>query len=418
MTKLSFYSTAFSILLGLLSNRIINQTDILMVSTLGENFLSASVFTNNLMIIDSLIAFTIAPIISIQVTFLKIQELKDKIPKWLSFTLIIGIFLTIICYFVYPHIANYVIQNNEIKYIADRSIFYMTLCITPRLFCLVSSMMLYSLGQGINVILTNVICVLLNAIGNFLFMILLKLGYDGIYYSTLLISFINMFLFMSIFYFKGYNILKFFDINDVSIIIHQSKYEIPRQLLERVSIIIMIEMISENAHISSAYALATSYVFLISVLFIPLLRSLSIYFSKKPLGIRQIIKGFKIDCAFGIFFLTILTCFFISYRYEIGSTYNLTSQSNIWWSSFVIIFSISMILRLMDTFLRSIFISRNKNQYLLLSDLISTVLMLLICKIGFLLDNPFVFWSSMITFPLVCVLVLMLNIKKVQLSLV
>lgn len=63
-----FKKTYISILLTFVSSKIINQTNVLMLSALGENYVSAYIIPTKFMIIDTIFIFALAPIVSIAIS--------------------------------------------------------------------------------------------------------------------------------------------------------------------------------------------------------------------------------------------------------------------------------------------------------------------------------------------------------------
>ena len=144
-----FYKVYLAILLSFMTSRLLFQTDILMVSPLGAIATAAFAVPGKIMIIDTIVAMGLGPVISVSVSREKNLINKNKIiTSALGFTFFISILLMIIGFIIYPILNNIFIVNNEIRDFSKSAIFWMTLSIPIRMLNFVSSMCLFASGKS------------------------------------------------------------------------------------------------------------------------------------------------------------------------------------------------------------------------------------------------------------------------------
>lgn len=175
-------------LLSFLAARLLLQTDLIFLSPLGEQALAAFAAPAKIMLIDTIIAFAIAPVASVLIA----QKTTDKerrviTEQALSISLYFGISLLFLCSFIYPHLTSLMIEDSVIASLAKEAVRLMTLAIPFQLLTFTGTMILFVAKQGNRLLPMYGVSLILNAILNYLFIYYFNFGFFGAYVSTFLV---------------------------------------------------------------------------------------------------------------------------------------------------------------------------------------------------------------------------------------
>ena len=190
--KSKILNTYFPLLIGFMLGKLISQTDLLMLARLGNDAVAAFAVPSRIMIFDMIVAFSLAPVVSVFVASEKNQKNKVNIIKnCISTSLIIGIILMLIGLVFYPAINKFIIVDKNIQSLSHSAIVLMTFAIPTRLTQFVLTMILHSLSSGKKIILIDSIILALNFALNYILMFYFEVGFVGCYISTFFCSLVS-----------------------------------------------------------------------------------------------------------------------------------------------------------------------------------------------------------------------------------
>jgi Na+-driven multidrug efflux pump len=145
----SFWKAYFAVFLSFVTNRLLLQTDILMLTPLGQAATAAFAIPGRLMIIDTIIAFALGPVVSVAVSrAITLEEKYATIKSALGLTLILSLLLVCIGLLIYPWAVDYFVVDTSTKGLATTGVLWMTVSIPIRILAFIASMSLFACQQG------------------------------------------------------------------------------------------------------------------------------------------------------------------------------------------------------------------------------------------------------------------------------
>jgi Na+-driven multidrug efflux pump len=189
----AFIAAFTPFLISFASGRIIAQTDMIMVARFGEAATAAFSIPLRIMLLDMVVAFALAPVVSVMVGSARGEhERAATIGRAMTAGAVLAVLLTAAGLIVYPRIVSLVSNDPEIRSLATQATFWLTLAIPARLMQFTASMALHGSGRGRHLIPLNLAGVVLNALLNAALMFGAGHGFQGAYESTFACSYLTM----------------------------------------------------------------------------------------------------------------------------------------------------------------------------------------------------------------------------------
>lgn len=193
VTPRAFWAAFYPFLISFMISRLLLQTDLVMVSRLGEAATAAFALPVRVMFLDIVVAFAFAPVISVMVGGARDESEKSMIIRSaLVIAAISGVLITAAGLALYPWILSLVTPDRAVLLLGKQAVFWLTIAITPRLVQFAASMAIHGDGKGRFVVPMNATLFVLNAIFDWLFIFHLGMGFAGSYIGTLICSFLGM----------------------------------------------------------------------------------------------------------------------------------------------------------------------------------------------------------------------------------
>lgn len=144
-----FLIVFFPMVVAFLAAKAISQIDLFMIARLGEEAVAAFAVPSRVMLIDMVLAFSIAPVVSVMVArATQTTERSDTIARALSLSFYVSLVVTGAGIIVYPRIVDAIIATDEVSELAKQATFWLTLSIPIRLMQFVGLMALHACGRG------------------------------------------------------------------------------------------------------------------------------------------------------------------------------------------------------------------------------------------------------------------------------
>gem|GEM_PF-2317719 len=280
----TFFRVFFGFLLSFSISRLINQTDLIMISAFGKNAIAAYVIPLDLMFIDTLFSLSITPIITLRMSeATKGGIVEDTKIQMLGVGIITGLGLMIVCLIIYPLIFNFYRLSPEVRRLGFTFLFLMTISIPVRFTMFVESLILHSLNLGKKVVLNNLILFILNIIFNWIFMYSLKFGAIGNYISTVFVStvgMINLYFRLNVPFERLMNVLTRNWRGVVGLIFNNASYlgwETIRSTSEKILPTVLLYIVSKNwGEFLPLYSITSQWRVLFSMIPVAVLRGLPV----------------------------------------------------------------------------------------------------------------------------------------------
>lgn len=187
------WTVFWPILLTFIGGRLVLQTDLIMVSRLGQSATAAFGIPLRIMLLDTILAFALAPVVAVLVA--ERREPGERawvVRQALSLAAVLGVALVGAGLLVYPYAVRLVTADEEVVRLAQGAVFWLTLAIPLRLVDFVGGMSLHGLGRGRRVIPVKLAEIGINAALNWLLVYKLEFGFPGCYLGTLIASAVSV----------------------------------------------------------------------------------------------------------------------------------------------------------------------------------------------------------------------------------
>lgn len=418
-----FYKVYLAILLSFMTSRLLFQTDILMVSPLGAIATAAFAVPGKIMIIDTIVAMGLGPVISVSVSREKDLINKNKIiTSALGFTFFISILLMIIGFIIYPFLNNIFIVNNEIRDLSKSAIFWMTLSIPIRMLNFVSSMCLFASGKSKSVSYIYFFTLSLNLFLNWLFIYKFKYGFSGSYIATFIVSLFELtwLMFLTKKLTNQFPISKF-DLIWLKSIFQKLGYEWLRLVswqFEGFVLIILFASKKEWFSSFSAYGVISEFLSFLLMPIIALMRTSSMQIAEfcpnknlqsAKLFLKPIlIKTLPITILIGIILI-------FSSKYIGITLYKLDSERLDWWFSFTLIFSIALPIYTFSYLQRACFQACDRFSEIAKIEILMTWFFLIpFCYLALLKQSSILFFLVLFSKELILAVILYLSVNYVR----
>lgn len=414
-----FFNIYFPLLLQFIGFRIILQIDLIMASYFGENALSAFSIPPKVLIIDTILALSVGPILSVYSaeTYKKIDEFKDFLKNTLGFCFIISILIAVISGLLFPYIINFMNLSYEVSSIAYDATFYLVLSIPLRFLSASIGMVLHGAGHGKLILPIKATEIILNLFFNWLFAFKFNMGLPGIYLSTTCLSLFPLICMVGILIRKtnSYKIIKIPHRDWGKKIFTKTLPEVLRVSSERLTVLVILYIVasgSMNGSVSrlAGYSASTEVMLFLFTFIITFMRAHTIVLSKK-LSTCSIIE--KYNFSKKIFYYSILfsvllgIIFYLCSGYIGKDVYKMSDEALRWWKSFTIVFFFIFISKFIELFQKAIYFSHKKFEFVSKLDVaIQWGVLIPLCFILIKYFNSTYYWISFLVSSLLfnCVL--------------
>lgn len=408
-----FKNKLFNIYIPLLASfifgKLVTQTDLLMLSSLGTDEVAAFSVPTRIMILDMIVAFSFAPVVSVFVASeKKITDKKMVIENCLSFSIITGVALMFLGLIFYPTIMNLLIEDIEINNLASKALLLLTIAIPFRLTQFVLSMILHASGFGKKIIIINFFGLILNFICNYVLMFELDFGFVGCYISTFICSLV-VFLVMyyeTIRFYKINLIPSFPNLKWIKSFMQKSSAEWLRlSLLHFIGLITLYFLGNENTpkYLLISFSAASELHSLFLMPLIAFMRAVSIEASEKEVSYNARILQYKKVRTKGFIMISIFSVILALFIKPIGSLlYSLDDKALTWWSYYMVFVSLSLSICFINTIYRGVFQSLKRFLILTKIEIITKWLIYIpLIFVGIKFLNPLIAWSGILLVQLV-----------------
>ena len=384
-----FWTSYLAILLSYITNRILIQTDLIMVSGMGAEYTAAFSVPSRIMIVDTIFAMAVAPVISIAVSKENNLLKRNKIiASSLSFTFFVSAILLGIGLFLYPLIAAYAIKDQSILYIAKDAIYLMTLGAPIRVMAFVTAMILFSQKKGKQLSYIYILTIVANYFFNLYFININ--GFVGVYISTIIVS--SLQLFWSLYLIKKlikkipFSIFDFFWIKKIGARIGSEWLRITSLLGAEIIIIYLLSLNNEWFLFFSVFGITSEFSLLITMPLLALLRcaamqSASVSKNNSVFYAWQALRPIKRSVILASLFASI---FLILLGDSIGEKlYFLSGKRLEMWGIFIVTYAVMLPLYSYSTLQRACFQANEKSNQLTKLDMLSTWFFICTFYMGF-----------------------------------
>ncbi|CAA0247904.1 MATE family efflux transporter [Acinetobacter baumannii] len=417
-----FYKTFFFILLTFITSRLQMQTDIIMLTHLGSSEVASFVIPSKFMIIDTIIAFALAPIVSVTISSKKddILERNKLIRSFLGFTLFLSLVLMFFGFWFYPLLIHNFVDGVVVRELALDGIFWLNLSIPVRMLVFIATMSLYATESKNKIWYVYIFALMANIFFNWLFIFYFEYGFRGVYISTLIVYSIELFwmLYLVSKETRNYPISRF-KFSILKDIIQKMYAEGSRLASAQFGGFLLIAILSSKdkfISILTAFSVISLFHDLLLMPFIALMRSSAMKIAE--IENKDISGAYRL--VIHIVPSVIVIAAFIGggvalmYHYIGHDIYYLASNSLSWWHTFAIMMGISLPIYAYGYLLRSSFQACGAFQYISKLEMSTLWMISLPLKIyAIYMNNSFLFFLSSI---LVEIIIILFLIKKLKLS--
>jgi Na+-driven multidrug efflux pump len=396
-----FFSIFIPIVITFSSARLIQQTDIIMISAFGEIARNAYAIPANIMIFDTMIGFALGPVMSLRVGRLKgTSDLKDEVSRSLQFTLCLSIFLVFVGLAIYPFMISLMNISQEIADLATVANRWLVFAIPGRLIQFSSAMMLHGLGQGKKLVAMSAASLAINALLNYILMYGLGLGFEGSYISTFVVTYIACAY--AVFYLirivRPTNLQALPPIAWIRDVLTKISAELIRLFSGHAAAMTALYLFSIGPLGSTkvgVFAVANALEALIFVPFLATMRTASIYAATHGKGVepRQLLQPLK---RAGLFICVILgTLLFFGRQPLADHLYHFHGDGLRWWMIYGGMFALQLPLSFVNMILKSIL--QYQGNFVKLSRVDVTIcwgVVMPLVLLGNFMDNPWIAWGA------------------------
>lgn len=417
----SLFHSVYPFFLTFIVGRLINQTDLIMASQISANAAAAFAIPVRVSVIDMIVAFSLAPVISVLVAEKSsLQERIDVVQKCLTLTFYLSLVLTILGLGLYPVLVNFLVTDREISQLASSAVTWLTLSIPMRLCYFAISMAIHGTGNGRFLPIVGIFNLALNILLNYIFIYTLGFGFSGIYIATFITSIVSLMYAAWVLYKKS----------GISLMLVRLETSWCRQFFEkqfaefsRVAsdrILSLVEIAIVASALSAAllsFSIGAEFLFLLYTPFVALLRGATIEITKSGF------KDFKSKYASieslskkGFIGLALFALILIPFSQVIAEKgYNMPANSWDWWKYIYIFGCLALPFKWVDSFQRASFQADKQMSVLAKTDIvIDWFFSIPVLFLGIYLNSPLIAFSIFIISPALKVIVL--HLKSLQIA--
>lgn len=402
MNQTSFLKVFFPFLFSFLCGRLILQTDLLLISKMGQSATAAFGIPMRIMIIDMIVAFSLAPVISVLIASVNNLEMrKIEISRSIQITALLSLILTVLGLILYPYLLKLIVKDSEVYLLAQQSLFILTLAIPTRMIQFSATMALHAVGKGNRVIWITFSELLLNLCLDLFLVYKMNLGFKGVYIGTAICSVVSMLI--TLFQLRhdmNYLIFLKLDLNGLKKFLKHLSAEFGRLSSERLvafSLLFAFTFGKQSEIRVGVFSIASECLFLGGIPSIAAMRAASIQLAPlKHLSIKESYKHLYPIMKNGFVILLGCSVLLLYFGTNAGEKlYHLTDEAMLWWKPFIFSFAILLPVKWIENLQRGVL--QSKKHYSVLTKLdfgTQWFCLLPLVSIGIYLNQPSIVWRS------------------------
>lgn len=392
------------ILLSFAGSRLLLQTDLLFISRLGSDEVAAFGVPLRIMVIDIVVALSMAPAISVLVA----KARRQKQAGWaamqaLNLSMLVGILLLLIGLGIYPRLVETLNITPRVSALAKDAVFWLTLSIPARMIGSISNMILHALGRGKHVMRIVFGGVLVNAALDYLMIFEWGFGFSGSYLSSLAVSGM-MGLFSLYFAIRAPELKRVYQVSLPSWawtreLMTMVSSEGLRVASERVFMVALMYVATEVGGVEflAVYVVVSEFISFATMPGIAMMRSMAIHLQKsntsQSMGKESALIGFLY-----LPFIAVAMLGLFFFGKSIGEGfYNLVGPYSDWWKTFVIIFAFTLPIQFYDYLVRAVFHAQKQFHHVSKIDLMTSWLVVLpLFATALWMKQPIFVWVTLL----------------------
>lgn len=217
------------LLLTFITPHLIVQTDLVMLSRLGETATAAYVIPIRIALLDTILAMALGSVTAAVVADARRgQEIGGVVYGILGIAVITGSATATIGFFTYSHLALWVTTDEKVTEFTQAAVPWYAATALFRQLSSVAMMTLHALDKATLTFRWRLLEVGLNALLNHLFIFKLGFGFSGAYQSTLLVNAVACFWSVPYLLFRFKQNYRLLGSHWTHLFFHQCKWEIKR----------------------------------------------------------------------------------------------------------------------------------------------------------------------------------------------
>ncbi len=346
----AFWKAYSAMLASFITNRLLLQTDLLMVAPLGPAATAAFGVPGRLMVLDAILVFALAPVVTTAISRQGSRAEKQAILTGsLSWTLALSLLATVAGLLVYPRVVDLLVADPGIRALARVAVRWMTLSIPVRMLACIATMGLFACGEGRRLVSIYGLTLTVNAGLDWFLIHRLGLGLGGAFLATLLVSSLELAWLLAIIAKQvGRFPLSGFSLHWAGNLMGQAGAEFLRLVSWQVEGCTILSMVASKAAwlpIFSAYGVISECSGLLMVPVIALMRTGAMHVASiSPVG--PLAEGWRLlepvrRLAQGVSALLGLGLVFGATRLGVFA-YHLSDQRLRWWSAFMTVYGLGL----------------------------------------------------------------------------
>ena len=346
----AFWKAYFAVFLSFVTSRLLLQTDILMISPLGAEATAAFAVPGRLMVIDTIIAFALGPVISVAVSRESQSQKKHAVIRSsLGFTFVLSLFLVCIGFLLYPIAVDHFVADSRTKSLALDAVFWMTLSIPIKLLVFITTMCLFACEQGHRISIIYVVTLTANALLNWLLIYHLNFGFSGSYIATVIVSVLELawLLWLTARLTGGWPFSRF-QWQWLQKIIQQAGAEWGRLVSWQAEGVVILALLASKMEwfpIFSAFGVISEFSALLLMPLIALMRTTAMQIAAAyPAGqLKEIWQNLKPICLIVCAITTVLGLSLVFLSHSLGRyAYHLEGERLLWWNAFILLYGLTL----------------------------------------------------------------------------
>jgi len=423
MNIAAFLRIFIPLMMALLASKAVVHTDLLMIAPLGEMYLAAYAVPTRIMMVDAIVAFALAPIISVLVGRSDDSDSRyGHITLSISICVYAAVVLTGFGLLVYPLVAEQVISDEVVLGLSLPALLILTLAIIFRMLYFLGSMILYALDQGRKVIPCLIIAVIFNAILNWYFIYFLDYGFVGAYYATFLVSVFECAYI--IYHLRSYlsfvSVLKIPDWSEVFPLFKGAGAEFARLAsLFTFQLVVLAVYASDTDWVleMGVYSVAIELYILLSVPMIAAMRSCAIVAARQSKDVDRLGLNHFIMPVYtrGVACIVLFALVFFMIHSQLATDwYHISDNVYDWWVSFVVLSVLTLPFLFFNALNRGVWQSENNYGILLKVDFFTQWFVALpLVMTGLYLSSSWLAWSWMLVVEIsVTIILILFRLRK------
>jgi Na+-driven multidrug efflux pump len=353
------------------------QTDLMMLAPLGEVSLAAFGVPMRVMWIDLIVALALIPVASVHISSICNEEDRYRaVSNILGAAFYLSIILMFVCFFIYPKMIHFMIQDKVVAKLSQEAVFWLTLSIPIRLNMSLNQMFLFSTGSGQSVNIINLLALLANVLLNWLLIYVLSMGFQGAYIATVLVSLMQCLGGLFIMR-RNIMISQIFksNLNSVKKLFLMMSPEFLRLIAWNLMWFISLALFASylgNVERLAAYSVFVEFQFFVTMPLVVFMRTTAIYLSKKKLIDTEEQYDYISKLAFKGLFMIILISVLLWFSCSIigENFYKLNGDALAWWKAGMQMLALTFILLYWNALQRGVWQSRKAFKLITLLEIV------------------------------------------------